>query len=165
MFSARVRRNRADPTGVSTSMQRAQTAAGRGLPLLAIAVLATGCAELGLPQPEPDPAPLLDVEQPTTFESATLSADGREVRVEFIGGREFDPENPCSIAYRAEAEIVDGELEIGLFAQPHPLPLGPNVACDAAGYPRALVVELPEAFFGDEVRDLAGGVIPLEGGP
>ena len=92
---------------------------------------------------------------PVSFEDVTLSEDGRTVRVDFIGGPVFDPANPCSIAYEATAEIVGDELEIGVYARQHPMPLPPETGCDAMGHDRTLLIELQEAFDGTIVRDLA----------
>ena len=106
-----------------------------------------------------DHAPVSD--RSVSFENVVLADDGRSVRVDFIGGKEFDPENPCSTAYRGTAEIVDEELEIGIYAQPHPKPLPPDTGCELIGYPRTLALDLHEPFTGSVVRDLAGQVFML----
>lgn len=104
-------------------------------------------------------APVSD--RPVSFENVVLADDGRSVRVDFIGGKEFDPDNPCSLAYRGTAEVVGEELEIGIYAEQHPTPLPPDTGCDLIGYPRTLALHLDEPFTGSVVRDLAGQVFML----
>ncbi len=97
-----------------------------------------------------------------SFENVVLADDRRSVRVDFTGGEEFDPENPCSVAYHGTAEFGGEELEIGIYAEQHPKPLPPDTGCDLIGYPRTLALALDEAFTGSIVRDLAGQVFMLE---
>ena len=96
------------------------------------------------------------------FDSVHLADDRRSVRVDFVGGEEFDPNNPCSLAYHATAEVIGEELEIGLYAEHHPKPLPPNTGCAGVGYPRTLTLDLDEPFAGSVVRDLAGQVFLLD---
>ena len=102
---------------------------------------------------------------PVRFENVVLADDGRSVRVDFIGGREFAPDDPCSVAYEGTAEVVGDELEIGIYTIQHPVPLPPDQACDAMGHPRSLVLQLVEPFEGTTIRDLAGQVLFLEPPP
>lgn len=102
---------------------------------------------------------------PISFEGVTLVDDGRSVRVDFIGGPEFDPNDPCSIAYEGTAEVVGEELRIGIFAIQHPMPLPPEQGCASMGYSRSIVLSLSEPFEGSVIRDLAGGVLFLEAPP
>lgn len=107
-----------------------------------------------------EPAPLPD--RPVSFENVILAEDGGSVRVDFVGGQEFDPDNPCSVAYKGTAEVIDEELEVGIFAEPHPKSLPPDAGCDAIGHPRSLTLQLEQPFDGTVVRDLAGQVFSLE---
>jgi hypothetical protein len=128
---------------------------------MAIAMLATGCAELGISlQPPAAPVRLIDV-APTPIERAALSEDGRWVALEFTGGPEFDPDDPCSVEYEASVDIVHGELQIGLFALAHPRPVPDGWGCEAMGHARRMVVELAAPYEGDELRDLSGGTVTL----
>jgi hypothetical protein len=123
-------------------------------------VALTAC---GLPLPaatEGEFAPVPD--GPIRFETVQLADGGLSVRADFVGGREFDPADPCSVAYEGAAEIVDRELVIGIFAKQHPMPLAPNQGCDAMGHSRSLTFALDEPFEGSVVRDLAGGALFLE---
>jgi hypothetical protein len=104
-------------------------------------------------------APISD--RPVSFENVVLADDMRSVRVDFVGGKEFDPEDPCSVAYRGTAEVVGEELEIGIYAQQHPKPLPPDTGCAAMGYSRTLTLDLDDPFTGMVVRDLAGQVFML----
>jgi hypothetical protein len=96
------------------------------------------------------------------FDKVVLADDRQAVQVDFIGGQEFDPRNPCSVAYEGTAEIVGDELEIGIYAQQHPKQLPPDTACELMGYARTLGLALDEPFIGSVVRDLAGQVLLLE---
>jgi hypothetical protein len=98
----------------------------------------------------------------TRIESVTIAEDRRSVDVHFVGGREFDPDNVCSSAYEATAEIVDGQLEIGLFPLVHPRPPEEGEFCDLVGFPRQLTIELRDAYHGAFVRDVTGPVLELE---
>lgn len=111
------------------------------------AVLLTACAA-----PSFAPAP----DSPLHIDDVTLADDRRSVTVEFIGGAEFDPNDPCSVAYDGTTRVVDEELQIGIFARRHPKPLPPNTACSGVGYARELVLRLDEPFTGSTIRSLAG---------
>lgn len=128
-----------------------------------LAVLVAGavlCACAPTSQPISDEnAPISD--RPVSFENVVLADDGRSVRVDFVGGKEFDPDDPCSVAYHGTTEIVGEELEIGIYAEPHPTPLPPDTGCAAMGYSRTLTLNLDEPFTGSVVRDLAGQVFLL----
>lgn len=125
---------------------------------IASAVALSACGTALLPDAEPGPVPL----GPVPFDSVVLADDGRSARVDFIGGQKFDLDNPCSVAYEATAEVVDEELEIGVYGKPHPRPLPANMDCDAMGHSRTLTIELEEPFAGMVVRDLAGYTFLLE---
>lgn len=116
------------------------------------AALLTACAAPSF-GPVPDGALHID--------DASLADDRRSVVVEFIGGPEFDPNDPCSVAYHGTFGVVGDELEIGIFAQRHPKPLPPNTACSAVGYARQLVLQLDEPFTGGAIRSLAGELFSL----
>lgn len=127
--------------------------------LAAVAVALSACGVAPLPDgDEFAPVP----SGPVSFDDVVLSEDGLTVRLDFIGGPEFDPADPCSIAYEATAEIVGGELEIGVHARQHPMPLPPDTGCDAMGHDRTLLIELQEPFDGAIVRDLAGSTHRLD---
>lgn len=131
----------------------------RSIALVALAATLSACGATTLPiVGEPAPVP----EDPVSFENVVVADDRQSVRVEFIGGQEFDPDNPCSVAYEGTAKVVGDELEIGIYAQQHPMPLPPDTGCDAGGYSRALTIRLDEPFTGSVVRDLAGQVLLLE---
>lgn len=128
-----------------------------------LAVLVVGAA-LGACGPtsqliSDDNAPFSD--RPVSFENVVIAEDRRSVRVDFIGGKEFDPDDPCSLAYHGTADIVGDDLEIGIYAEQHPKPLPPDTGCPAMGYSRTLTLNLDEAFMGFVVRDLAGQVFLL----
>ena len=86
------------------------------LGLAVISVLAA-CGTVALPaEDQPAAAP----ERPVSIDRAVLSEDRLSVRVEFIGGPEFDRDNPCSVAYQGSAEVVGEELEVNVQALPRP---------------------------------------------
>jgi hypothetical protein len=106
-----------------------------------------------------EPGPASD--RPVSFENVVVADDGRSARVDFIGGKEFDPDDACSVAYRGTAEIIDADLEIDIYAEPHPKPLPLGTGCPAMGYSRTLTLNLDVPFTGTVVRDLAGQVFLL----
>jgi hypothetical protein len=130
----------------------------RQTPLSILAVALCACGVLPLPAVEPDP----ELRDPLSVERVVLAADRQSVEVDFIGGRDFDPDDPCSVAYDGTGEVVDEVLVIGIYAQPHPQPLPPNMGCDAIGFGRSMTLELDEPFAGSVVHDLGGQVLFLE---
>jgi hypothetical protein len=106
-----------------------------------------------------------DAPQITSFDSWTFSPDRRSITLEFIGGREFDPDDPCSIAYRGTAAIDGDELAIGVYAKPFPGDVPKDLICTAEGHPRSLTLELGAPFHGTRIRDLAGQVFFLDAPP
>lgn len=98
---------------------------------------------------------------PLRVGSATVADDGRSVEVTFTGGKEFDPDDPCSVAYEASAEVNGDALMIGIVALPHPGRFPEGWGCDAMGYGRTVVIPLDEPFEGTTVRDLTGQVLFL----
>ena len=132
----------------------------RALAVLAItAVVSSGCVLLGL-GPPPDAAPRAG--GATRIDRVTIADDRRSVRVEFVGGAEFDPDNVCTNAYEATAEIVDGQLEIGVYALVHSKQPEEGQLCELMGFPRELTIGLPEPYLGALVRDVTGPVLELE---
>jgi hypothetical protein len=96
---------------------------------------------------------------PLRIDNATLADDRLSVRVDFVGGPEFDLDDPCSNAYEWSAEIVGEELQIGVFPIPHPEPVPEGVGCELMGHPRTLTLRLEEPFTGSTIRDLTGQVV------
>ena len=126
--------------------------------LVEAAALLLGCNSVVGPVAQ---TPLAEPIEPVSFDSVAFADDGMSVRVNFIGGREFKADDPCTVAYVGRARAVDDELEIGIFPQKHPVQLPDVVACDGAGHPRALVIELDKPYRGTRIRDLAGYVMLL----
>ena len=129
----------------------------RGLPawtLVAIALVGTlaACSAVTTVVGQDPPEPL-------RLDNAILADDLQSVRVEFTGGPEFDPTDPCSSAYEATATIAGDELEVGVFPVPHPDPIPDGMGCDAMGHERTLVIRLEEPFTGSVIRDLSGQVV------
>lgn len=119
--------------------------------------LVAGCSLL-LPPLE---TPLADPVRPVGFDTISFAQDRRSATIGFVGGSEFDPADPCSVAYVARVEAIGDDLRVGIFARKHPLQLPENMACDAMGHPRTLVVGWDEPFLGTRVLDQAGSVILL----
>ena len=130
-----------------------------------LVLLLTGCG-LGPNRP----APTIPVSAPPTalaslpptgawtpFESATLSADSRVLTLHFVGGRPYDPSDPCSIAYAGWAQR-DGDALDAAVVDVTPTPRNAGQACTAEGHERTVVVPLTEPFLGSRVADKAGGV-------
>lgn len=87
----------------------------------------------------------------------TLSKDGRRIKLDFVGGRPYSPNDPCSVDYTAMAAVVEGVLEVGVEESRRPAQTE-GTACDAMGHARSLQVGLAEPFSGSVWRDLNGYV-------
>ena len=124
-----------------------------------LVVVVTVACDARLPGVPAQPA--VERAEPVRVEAVTLSDDRRSVRLDFVGGPEFAPDNPCSVAYQATARVVGDELEVAVFPEQHPMPLPEGHGCSDAGHSRTVVVSLDEPFGGTRVRDLAGQVIRL----
>jgi hypothetical protein len=101
----------------------------------------------------------------TSFDSWTFSSDRRSITVGFTGDREFDPDDPCSIAYRGTAAMDGDELVIGIYAKPFPGDVPKDLMCTMEGHSRSLTLQLGAPFHGTRIRDLAGQVFFLEAPP
>ena len=102
-----------------------------------------------------------DEPDPVSFDAWTFSANRRSVTIDFVGGPEFDPQNPCSIAYHGTADIEHEELVVGIYPEPNPNRPA-DLVCTAEGYFRSLTLSLSAPFEGSRVRDLAGQLWFLE---
>jgi hypothetical protein len=87
----------------------------------------------------------------------TLSRDGRQIALDFVGARAYSPDDPCSADYAATVTVVDGVLEVGVEESRRPAPTE-GTDCDAMGHARSLQVNLDEPFTGSVWRDLNGYV-------
>jgi hypothetical protein len=126
--------------------------------LVMVALAASACEQVA-PAVQQEPIWGSD---PVRIDTVTLADDRHAVRVEFTGGKEFDPGDPCSVAYEGRVRVDGEELQIAVVAQAHPMPLAEGTGCDAIGYPRDLVIALEEPFAGTRIHDLAGYIILLE---
>ena len=141
--------------------------------LLAIACLAglVGCSTTpgptGGPTPGPgasDSSPENAAEPPSggavSFEKADVSADGLVLTLQFVGGKEYNPTDPCTNHYFGWAHGNGDALDAKIVDDTPPRdPLGgTGVACDAVGYPRTVSIRLESPFHGTRVNDLAGYV-------
>jgi hypothetical protein len=132
---------------------------------LVLAVLAVaGCATL----PAPSEGPPASLDDPATglipppgeavrIDNAKLSEDGAAVTLTFVGGKEYDPRDPCTNRYFGWAHEADGTLDVKVVNDTPPSAAGgAAVACDAMGYTRTVTVKLETPFLGNRVHDLAG---------
>lgn len=103
----------------------------------------------------------------------TLSRDGRQIALDFVGARAYSPDDPCSADYAANVAVVEGVLEVGIEESRGPAPTE-GMGCDSMGFGRSLEVNLDEPFTGSVWRDLNGylhflappdGLIELAGLP
>ena len=124
-----------------------------------VVLLGASACDVIMPTVEPDPIWGTD---PVRVETVTLADDRRSVRLEFTGAAEFDPNDPCSLAYEGSAQIEGDVLQVAVLPQPHPMPLAEGTGCDAIGYARHLDIALDEPFAGNRVHDLAGYDLLLE---
>lgn len=121
----------------------------RSMALLVVSALLAGCGAFAGPA---GPAAPID--------NVTLGGDGRSVHVDFIGGREFDVNDPCSIAYDGTAKVVGDGLEIGIYPQQHPMAQG-GAVCTMEGHARSIDLSLDEPFNGVLVHDVSGQTLLL----
>ena len=143
------------------------------MPLFAAIILTAclgACSPVPPPSVEPDPsAPGLSpdaldqvpADRLTRFDSASLSEDRLVLTLDFIGGPEYAPDDPCSSAYAGWAKATGEILEAAVVdvTPPHiGLDGGTNVLCTAMGYFRTVSVRLAEPFHGVRVHDRAGYV-------
>jgi hypothetical protein len=132
---------------------------------LALAVLAVaGCAT----SPAPSEGAPASVDDPATglipppgeavrFDRAKLSEDGAALTLTFVGGKEYDPRDPCTNRYFGWAHEADGTLDAKVVNDTPPSAQGGAVvACDAMGYARTVTIKLDPPFLGNRVHDLAG---------
>jgi hypothetical protein len=124
--------------------------------LITTAALVTGCALLGNFNPAataevPRAEPGRDFRF-VPISGLTLGADHRTLTIDFVGGKPFSPDDPCSKEYRATATVQDGVLEVGVSQ----VPRGGEQPCDAMGYGRSLVLRLDAPFAGTAWRDRYG---------
>jgi hypothetical protein len=87
----------------------------------------------------------------------TLSKDGRRINLDFVGGRPYLLDDPCSVDYAATVAVVEGVLEVGVDESRGPAPTE-GTGCDSMGYGRSVEVDLDEPFTGSVWRDLTGYV-------
>jgi len=124
------------------------------LPLILLVILLSGCDLLsGL-------ASGVDTKNPVRIDTATLLADGRSVRLEFVGGREHSANDPCSREYVGQATIHGDQLDVAVYARIHPN-VRNDIACTAEGHFRSVTVQLTEAFHGSRIRDVSGQDLPI----
>jgi hypothetical protein len=127
--------------------------------LVLVAAITQACAPIA-PDPEPEPEPIWGTD-PVQVGAVAVAPDGSAVRLEFTGAAEFDPDDPCTAEYEGSARVVDDELRVAVFRQPHPMPLVEGMGCDFIGHGRELALPLDPPFHGNMVRDAAGPVTPL----
>lgn len=71
------------------------------------------------------------------------SSDGRELLVVFVGAREYNPEDGCSVDYRIAAEEIGDEVRVRIGAVENP-PLPEGFGCTMEGHRRHVRVRLAE---------------------
>ena len=94
-----------------------------------------------------------------TVERISLSQDRLMVELSFVGGSEYDRDNPCSMDYKARGTWLEDVLEVEVVVTKgmgHGRPFGSR-ACNPVGYGREVELELDEPFNGSEIRDPNSG--------
>ena len=84
-----------------------------------------------------------------------MSDHNRLLTLHFVGGRPYDPNDPCSVAYAGWAQPDGADLDAAIIDVTPPSAGGP-VTCDLMGHARTVTVPLAQPFLGARVRDLAG---------
>jgi hypothetical protein len=110
-----------------------------------------------------DPSQRPSGERVVRFDSASLSEDGRLLKLSFVGGKEYDPANPCTAEYAGWAKVAGDVLEAAVVDITPPYREEFTYECTAEGYDRDVTVMLPEPFLGVTIKDLAGYIHTLPG--
>jgi hypothetical protein len=90
-------------------------------------------------------------------ENATVSGNGRLVRVAFVGGHAGD--KPCDDSYTA-GSIADSHA-VAFWITDHPAKRTGNVACDAVGYPRVVDFRLAKPLGARALVESFGAPVPV----
>lgn len=131
-----------------------------GSPSPTVPPSAIGSAGEGTSEPATsiDPPPGL----PVRIDTAAISGDGSTLTVTFIGGKDYDPSDPCTNHYFGWARESEGVLRVKVVDDtPAPPPTAtPQIpfACDLVGYGQSIAIRLDRPFQGFRVEDLAGYV-------
>jgi hypothetical protein len=111
-----------------------------------------------------DPATSLDPPpgDAVRIDTAAISDDGSTLTVKFVGGKDYDPADPCTNHYFGWARESEGSLRVKVVDDtpvppPTPTPQIP-FACDLVGYGQTIAIRLDRPFLGSRVEDLAGFV-------
>jgi hypothetical protein len=115
----------------------------------------------GRPQPSPTTGPANGPTPPpgdaVRIDRALLDETGLAVTLEFVGGKDYSPADPCSSHYFGWAREIDGMLQAKVVNDTPTFPSqGGDVMCDAVGYGRRIAIYLPKPYGGTRLRDLAG---------
>lgn len=146
-----------DPTYLIRTKTRYNSA---GVPILSQEVVVeTGQIRWGyellefrseVPAPDPGTPPVEPVWESDalglgSWEGTRTSADGRSLLIVFVGGRTFDPDDPCSHDYRAVVEESGDEVRVSIESRSPPPPMGTTeFGCTAEGYFRTVTAALTE---------------------
>ena len=90
-------------------------------------------------------------------DNATISGNGRMIRVGFIGGHAGD--KPCDDSYTA-GSIADRHA-VAFWIIDHPVKTTGNVACVAVGYPRVVDFHLAKPLGARALVDSSGAPVPV----
>ena len=102
-----------------------------------------------------DPATSLDPPpgDAVRIDTAAISDDGSTLTVKFVGGKDYDPADPCTNHYFGWARESEGSLRVKVVDDtPRPTTQTP-VACDAIGYGQTIAIRLDRPFLGSREGD------------
>jgi hypothetical protein len=87
---------------------------------------------------------------PFEWARVTASSNGRVISIDFTGGADYEPGNPCTVRYEASVVETTEEVRVSLRAWSPPPTTSATVhlGCVDLGYPRNVVVNL-QAPLGD----------------
>jgi len=139
--------------------------------LLAVACLVglVGCANATEPSVGSTPRPSASVGNPENaaepplgdavrFDEADVSEDGLLLTLQFVGGKEYNPTDPCTNHYFGWAHENGVALDAKIIDDTPRRDPVEGTACDAVGHPRTVTIHLDRPFHGTRVNDLAGYV-------
>jgi hypothetical protein len=134
--------------------------------LLLVTGLLGGCAALiprpPINHPEPSIAALPTAgnlrrdDRFVPIDQLSLANDRQSLQLQFVGGKEFAIDDPCSIEYAARTVIADGALNVGVWKARTVPTASEVILCTLEGHSRSLDLVLEQPFDGNVWQDLAG---------
>ena len=110
--------------------------------LVAVGLCGAACGNDVTPEaPAPEDAVRADALGAGSWSGARTTDDG--LLISFVGGREYEAGNPCTVEYSDRTEETDHDVRVEIVARtPVPSPSDEPVACTSEGHFRTLTIPL-----------------------